>query len=272
MEVVLRVNQLDACELDVNLVDILQHQLLGALRPLQSSQFLKYLPELKTLLRLLVWRFSLYDHNNTLGQELLDLKYSSSNGQETHLSLFQRGGLFVATVLAEWMLDRADTLTACCPRSLHAQQVLAWMTAVMRTLSLFNFILFLIGGQYPTLKERLFCLGMLPKRPQALREVNHKYLTREILWHGFSEFIFFILPHFNFFSLHNIVRRTSGSKSTNSNCCTLCKALPILPHLSDCGHIYCYYCLKSNLIADSNFPCPACNDVATACIPISEVL
>lgn len=272
MEVVLRVNQLDACELDDTLTNVLQHQLLAALRPLQSTKFLNYLPELKTLLRLLVWKFSLSDHHNTLGQGMLDLKYASVRGS-ARLSLFQRGGLFIAVVLGEWMLERADTLTAYCPRPSQAQQGLVWLSTALRTLSLFNFIFFLIRGKYPTLKERVLGLGMLPDKPQAIREVSHRYLTREILWHGFSEFIFFVLPHFNYFSVRNLVRKVLGSKSsTSTTCCTFCEAIPILPHLSDCGHIYCYYCLKSNLIADSNFPCPACNDAVTACIPISEVM
>lgn len=270
MEAVLRVNQLDACELDDSLLDVLQHQLVGALRPLQSTQLLKYLPELKTLLRMLIWKFSLSYHQSTLGQEMLGLKYNIAGD---HLSLFQRGGLFVAMVLAEWLLERADTLAAYCPQPSQAQQGLAWITTALRILALINFILFLIYGQYPALKERMLGLNMIPERPQAIREVSNIYLTREILWHGFSEFIFFVLPHFNFFSVRNLVRRVCGSKSsTNTSLCAFCEVLPIMPHISDCGHIYCYYCLKSNLMADSNFSCPACNDAVTACVPISEVL
>ena len=270
MEKVLRVNQLDACELDDTLLDVLQHQLTAAFKPLQSTKLLKYMPEIKALLRVLIWKFSLSQNQFTLGQEMLGLKYGAYGHP---LSVFQKGGLFTAIVLAEWLFERADTLTSYCSNPSRAQKYISWVAGALKALSLLNFIRFLIHGTYPTLKEHVLGLKIQPARPQTLREVSNVYLTREILWHGFSEFIFFILPHFNVFSVRNLIRKLLGVRSpSNANCCGFCEATPTQPHLSNCGHVYCYYCLRSNLLADPNFPCSVCNDAVTTCTPISDVL
>ncbi len=267
MEKVLRVNQLDACELDDALLEVLQGQLVAAFKPLHASRLLKYLPEFKALLRLLVWKYSLSKSQFTFGQEMLGLKYNV-------LTRLQSTGLFVAFVLAEWIVERADTMTSYCASPSTAQKYVSRLLGALKLISLLNFVNFLLRGTYPTLKELVLGLSMGPSRPQHLREVSNVYLTREILWHGFSEFIFFILPHFNIFSIRNLFRKTIGIHSrTNANSlCGFCDAVPTLPHLSNCGHTYCYYCLRSNLLADSNFPCTVCNAQVTACIPISVVM
>ena len=266
MEKVLRVNQLDACELDDTVIEVLQNKLELSFRPLQATRLLQYLPEFKAILRFLVWKFSLSKNQFTLGQEMLRLKYKP-------LTAFQRAGLFTVTVLAEWIMERAETLTSYCSNPTLAQRCISWAAFVQKALSLFNFVNFLIHGTYPTLKELTLGLKLQPSSPQTLREVSNIYLTREILWHGFSEFIFFILPHFNVFTLQNWLRRTLGIQSaTNTSHCGFCDALPVLPHLSNCGHVYCYYCLKSNLIADANFSCTVCNNPVTLCIPVPDVM
>jgi len=263
---VLRVNQLDACELDDTIIEVLQNQFELSLRPLQATRLLQYMPEFKAFLRFLVWKFSLSDNQFTLGQEMLRLKYKPLTG-------FQKAGLFAVMVLAEWIMERAETFTSYCSNPSLAQKCIHWATFVRKALSLFSFVNFLIYGTYPTLKELAFGLKLYPSSPQTLREVSSVYLTREILWHGFSEFIFFILPHFNIHSLWNLFRRTLGIMSAaNANHCGFCDSLPILPHISNCGHVYCYYCLKSNLIADRNFSCTVCNDQVTLCTPISDVM
>ena len=32
------------------------------------------------------------------------------------------------------------------------------------------------------------------------------------------------------------------------------------PYVTDCGHIYCYYCLKMQCIQDDQFACPRCGE------------
>jgi len=92
-------------------------------------------------------------------------------------------------------------------------------------------------------------------------------MTRELLWHGFAEFVFFLLPLINIHKLKNlIVRRFSSPASLVKQpsikvaCheCGICNEPPTAPHQGQCGHVFCYYCIKANSLADPSFPCPLC--------------
>ncbi len=274
METILRVNQLDACELDETLANVLQHQFIEIIRPFQSIRIQKFIPELKAFVRFLIWRYSVGDGSSTFGQGMLDMMYTSSPSAGPITSL-HKVGLFIALVLVEWLSDRSDWLTARSSNPVSAQRVMNWLVASLKLLSLLNLVMFFVHGRYPTLKERLLGLSMAPTRPQQLNSVAHSYLTREILWHGFSEFVFFILPHFNIHSVQNWMRRlcNTTTKITSNSTCAFCGAVPTMPHLSDCGHIYCYYCLKANLKAShSSLSCFACSEIVHSCIPASEAI
>jgi peroxin-2 len=52
--------------------------------------------------------------------------------------------------------------------------------------------------------------------------------------------------------------RTVDSRTESDTCCD-CQASPAnVPFISNCNHTFCYYCLKSNLLVDSGYCCPAC--------------
>ena len=266
-ESVLRVSQLDATELDDELSYLLQHQFLGIFKSLPLRLISRFKPELKLFIRWLIWKYSVHESNHTFGQKMMDLHYSTGKGGP--LALRHRIGLFLILVIAEWLKERFDVLlsfaTQAPPSSL--QKALDRITACIKGLSLLNFVLFLLYGSYPTVKERLLGLTMSPSRPQALRQLSYEYMNREILWHGFSEFIFYILPHFNLFALRNWLRRTlrlaqdkdADLQVANFEQCAFCEGSPTMPHISECGHVYCYYCLRANCLADSTFPCSVCS-------------
>lgn len=270
MERVLRVNQLDACELDGNITDVLQHHFLGIFNPLQSIRIDEWKPELKALIRYVLWKFSLSSGSSSFGLRMLSLVYTNKNS--TALSYGQRAGLFFCFVLSEWMAERGEWFLCKLPGDVPLCILRHSLTA-LKILSLINFTLFLMNGSYPSLKERLLRLQMAPITPQTLRTVSHSYLTREILWHGFSEFMFFVLPHCNLFTLRNIARRMCNSKtSTDNKQCSFCEGLTTMPYISDCGHLYCYYCVSANLTADSSFPCCTCNQLVNTITPASETI
>ena len=277
-EKVLRVNQLDAGELDGALSDVLQHQFLGIFKTLPSSRMLRFKPELKALVRALVWKYSIHASGRTFGQEMLGLNYSLKERHALPLASQHKYFLFVLIVLAEWLQDRLDLLTQwmlpIAIRPSNLQKILNWIFTITNTLSLLNFIVFLIGGRFPFLKERILSLWMVPERPQTLRGMSYEYMNREILWHGFSEFIFFVLPQFNVFALRNWFRRmlhswkrkqpdheaiTLALKPADFVSCAFCEQPLTMPHVTNCGHVYCYYCLIANCLADSSFPCSVCH-------------
>ena len=265
----MRVSQLDATEFDDELSDLLQQQFVSIFRSLPLHFISRFKPELKLFIRWLVWKYSIYDSNSTFGQKMMDLQYNASKGGS--ITLRHHIGLFLVLVTAEWLKERFDVLlsfvTQAPPSSV--QKTLDTVTACIKSLSLANFILFLLYGSYPTMKERLLGLTMSPSRPQALWQLSYEYMNREILWHGFSEFIFYILPHFNIFAVRNWLRRSlrfakmdngaSDLQVVNFEQCSFCEGAPTMPHIAECGHVYCYYCLRANCLADSNFPCSICS-------------
>lgn len=267
-ESVLRVNQLDACELDENIADILQHQFMQIFTPLDSVRIHQFEPELKAIVRFLLWKFSLSAESSSFAQRMLNLTYANGTGQ---LTPFQRGGLFFSLVIAEWLLERCDWIMTKLPSLAPLQQTFTHGMTALKLLSLLNFTVFLIQGCYPTLKERLLALKIAPTHPQSLRDVSHSYMTREILWHGFSEFLFFVLPHFNLFALWNRIKQMCTAPALNHSLCAFCEAPPTMPHLSSCGHTYCYYCLSANMKADPNYSCVICSDKVHSYTPTSEL-
>ena len=267
-ETVLRVSQLDATELDDELSSLLQQQFVGIFKYLPLRFIYRFKPELKLFIRWLVWKYSICESNSSFGQKMMDLHYNASKGGP--ITLRHRIGLFLVLVVAEWLKERFDILlsfiTQAPPSSV--QKMLDAITACIKSVSLVNFIIFLLYGSHPTVKERLLGLTMSPSRPQALRQLTYEYMNREILWHGFSEFIFYILPHFNLFAIRNWLKRslrvakdngTADLQVENFEQCSFCERPPTMPLVSECGHVYCYYCLRANCLADSNFACSVCS-------------
>lgn len=261
---VLRVSQLDATELDDEVSSVLQQQFLGIFKSLPLGFFNRFKPELKLFVRWLVWKYSVHESSSSFGQKMMDLHYSSGTGGP--LKLRHKLGLFVILVFAEWLKERFDVLLSfiSTARPSTVQKFLDAIIAFLKGLSLLNFIFFLLFGNYTSLKERLLGLTMSPSHPQSLRQLSYEFMNREILWHGFSEFIFYILPHFNIFALRNWLRKTLRKNTNriddiNFEQCAFCEHPPTMPHVSDCGHVYCYYCLKANCLADTNFPCSVCS-------------
>jgi hypothetical protein len=84
-----------------------------------------------------------------------------------------------------------------------------------------------------------------------------------------SEFLMFILPLINLDKIKNFVTRLLFSSKLHGiqagpNTCPICRKEPIqTPYISNCNHLFCYYCLKQNTMMDSNFACPVCGSLIT---------
>ena len=88
---------------------------------------------------------------------------------------------------------------------------------------------------------------------------------RELIWHSLMEILLFILPLVNYYKIRNYIFTYLGNSSRhedfNSPNCTYCKKPLILAIKANCQHKFCYYCISSNLKADSNYQCPLCKTV-----------
>ena len=272
-ERVLRVNQLDATQLDSELSHVLQHQFIELLRGLPFSSLSHVRPELEALIRILLWRWSVWKTGATFGQLMMDLRYSEIGKETATITARSKWLLFLLLVATEWAKERvhllASYLTTFTPSQI--ERGLSFIMAVTQLAELCNFFIFLLKGQFPSLKERLLSLNMVPQRRQTLNQLDYEFTNREIMWHGFSEFLFFLLPQLNFFSLRNWMRRATlilkekfgrhqEGKDTLLSLreCGFCEDLPVLPQFASCGHVYCYYCVAANVKADRNYPCSVC--------------
>ena len=267
----LRVSRLDALQLDEELGNVLLQQVAGVVQGLPFSSFSSIVkPEIHALIRFLIWRSSVWKRGATFGQLMMNLRYSEAdNGVMSNRS---RLCLLVIQVVAEWARERVHFVTSHVTSFSPGQveRVLSVVTALTQLAQLCNFCVFLLKGCFPSLNERLLSLDMTPLRRQSLQQLNNEFTNREILWHGFSEFLFFLLPLFNFFSLRNWIRRTlltlsakfgwneGKSEAMSYRECSFCEDLPVMPQIANCGHIFCYYCVAANAKADTNYPCNVC--------------
>ncbi|CAJ0967407.1 unnamed protein product [Ranitomeya imitator] len=115
-------------------------------------------------------------------------------------------------------------------------------------------------GKFATLTERLLGIRSVFKKPQDVRQVGFDFMNREILWHGFAEFLIFLLPLVNTQKLKSKLfswcrpvrglRLADPSVATICKECCLCGEWPTMPHTIGCTHVFCYYCIKSNYMAD----------------------
>ncbi|XP_060073760.1 peroxisome biogenesis factor 2-like [Ylistrum balloti] len=267
----LRVSQLDAAELDNEVISLIKSQLMQLFKYHQSNTLVKYGPEVDALLKILVWKFSIFTHDCTIGQQILNLRYASENGQGAGPWLGTRQKILYALILigCPWFKERSDDVLSMLKLS-HwkhkVQQLLHWTETGLKVAALINFLVFLRQGVYRALVERILGIRAMFPNQQGVRQVSFEFMTRELLWHGFSEFLFFVLPLINFQRLKNFVMRrvlpvskpSTDLTSRKLEKCAVCGDNPTNAREISCVHVFCYYCIESNYKADPGFSCPLC--------------
>ncbi|XP_059182977.1 peroxisome biogenesis factor 2 isoform X2 [Centropristis striata] len=281
---VLRINQLDALELDSALEQLLWTQFSKCFHNFRPGLLTPLEPELRALLHLLLWRFTLYSNSATVGQSLLSLRYHnnlSSSPRYRPLTRRQKLALALFTAGPRWLQERSHSLLLCMGSggpvserggSLLQQGLRSCLTLVSgitQLASLINFLVFLRKGQHPVLAERIVGARAVFSKPNVVRDVTYQYMNRELLWHGFAQFLIFLLPLINIkklkaqmFSIVFGGDRTDREGETEGQEmwkeCGLCGEWPTMPHTVGCQHVFCYYCIKSHTIAGSYLTCPKC--------------
>lgn len=265
---VLRVNQLDAAQLDEEIIHLLRSQLNKAFQYFEVGVLTKYEAELNGILRFLVWRFSVYSFDATVGQHMLNMKYTSKG--TSNLSLLHKLLFGFCVVGVPYLKERSSEIQRFTDKFLDFKFIWRCINVgekLLQAFSVLNFLVFLQKGKYPSVLERVLGIHPVFAQRQSIRQVSFEFMTRELLWHGFAEFVFFLLPLINIHKLKNlIVRRFSSpvslvkQPSIKVACheCGICNEPPTAPHQGQCGHVFCYYCIKANSLADPSFPCPLC--------------
>lgn len=268
----LRVSQLDAAELDNEVVSLVKSQLMQLFKYHQTNTLVKYGPEVDALLKLLVWKFSVAAHDCTIGQQILNLKYVTEKSQGAEPWLGTRQKLLYALILigCPWVKERCGDILHMLKLSRwkqKAQQILHWTETGLKVAALVNFLVFLRQGVYRALVERILGIRAMFPNQQGVRQVSFEFMTRELLWHGFSEFLFFVLPLINFQRLKNFAMRrilpvskteVTDPSSRKLETCAVCGEKPTNPREIGCRHVFCYFCIEGNYKADPGYSCPLC--------------
>ncbi|KAM7390632.1 hypothetical protein PAMA_008696 [Pampus argenteus] len=293
---VLRINQLDALELDSALEQLVWSQFSQCFQNCRPGLLTPLEPELRALLQLLLSRFTLYSSSTTVGQSLLSLRYHNTLSSSTRyrpLSRRQKLGLAVLTAGPRWLQERSHSLLlslGLIPGGLVSEvgsgflqkglrSCLTLVSSIAQLASLVNFLVFLGKGHHPVLAERIVGARAVFSKPNVTRDITYQYMNRELLWHGFAEFLIFLLPLINTRKLKETVSRILlGGESAGVDCgrngqgvwkeCGLCGEWPTMPHMVGCQHVFCYYCIKSHSIANTHITCPKCGAEAGKLEPV----
>ncbi|KAF9586225.1 peroxisome assembly protein (Peroxin-2) [Lunasporangiospora selenospora] len=153
---------------------------------------------------------------------------------------------------------------------------------VYRVVSLMNFLGFLYAGKYRTILERILSMRLVYAQRSSNRQASFEFLNRQMVWHAFTEFLMFMMPLINVSKLKRNVKRLllpaalmSGNELSElpAHICAIChennsstttspgtasSTVIHNPYVTDCGHIYCYYCVKTKMMIDDEWCCLRC--------------
>lgn len=269
---VYRVSQLDATLLDTQLLKLLNGQMERLLKSLPKGAQTALKPELQGLLELLVLAWSLSKNGGSPGMAMQGLRLTRRDGGK--LDFERRMWLLCLVVGAKYAFQR---LKRFCQRlrgrprfKAALRRGLSTAEGAFRALSLLNFLLFLVRGEYPTLPLRLLGAKLRYTSGDAGhvangtrgRSINFSFLNRTVVWAVLSEVALLVLPMVDWDALGNrlaetfvtpayrIVRRGSaaasrGGAGAEAGGCAACgAATPANAYVASCGHLFCYYCLR----------------------------
>ncbi|XP_066479755.1 peroxisome biogenesis factor 2 [Tiliqua scincoides] len=269
---VLRISQLDALELNKALEQLVWSQFTRCFHGFKPGLLTRFEPEIKASLWLFLWRFTIYSKNATVGQAILNIQYKNDLSQMQKyqtLSKHQKLWYLICTVGGKWLEERCYDLFSNRPLESFqkTKHFINLVVGLLKLCELLNFLIFLQKGKFATLTERILGIRSVFCQPQNVRQIGFEYMNRELLWHGFAEFLIFLLPLVNMQKLKFKISSWSLPFTGSSNnadalvtCkeCSLCGEWPTMPHTIGCSHVFCYYCIKSNYLFDVYFSCPKC--------------
>lgn len=292
---VLRVFQFDALVTQQEVVDILRSSLFHIfdIGSLQSWRF-AHQEELVLILDLVLYRYSTWRLGQSVGDRLqnlvmrdeqraVELGLQSSTSLVPTLAPTRRLLLVHAllTILVPYAVrkfqrktldegwEREDSSDWRC----RAARSFRYLFVAWSALSLLNTMHFLATGQYRTLVERLLSLKMVYGSQKMMRFTNLLYLNQHVMWTTWASLLS-VLNVGRYVSrfVHSVqsIASPAGSLTGNENVCCACRETPTISQRSNCGHLYCYYCIKSRLLdsqAAGSFRCLRCGQSVHDCSP-----
>lgn len=180
----------------------------------------------------------------------------------------------------------------------HLQTCVTYSENCIQIVSMLNCFRFLNVGKRPSLVDFILGLDNISMFGNRRREIGYSHMTRELIWSGFmviirdkhfqfncifansstfflQELLGFTLPLINYHYVkrkyRNILKSMMPASLSSKQApekpkfdinttCAYCDKRPTLPYHMGCRHVFCYYCLKGNLLADAQFECPSCGN------------
>ena len=163
-----------------------------------------------------------------------------------------------------------------------AHRALGRAESLFRLAWLINFLAFLRVGRYPSLLQRLTGMRLVygDALAGASRSINFQFMNRQLLWEHFTQLALCVVPLVDWDGLRRQVsglirQRRLGAGAAGSadggasipgaggadgdmECVVCGEGEAQTPYVTDCGHVYCYYCLKTACLQDDAFACPRC--------------
>lgn len=203
-----RVGQVDAELLDEELVQLLRDQVGDALKyvgGLGSNLKEEWSAEILLVLRAVLFKLTVWDHDATYGAALQNLKYTDARHdgpvlvpptklQKSLYGLITVGGKYGWTRLENWLLNQDNGFDTPSPRAQRLSRLTSVAENVHSVAAFGSFLVFLLHGRYRTLLDRILRMRLAPPTSQVSREVSFEYLNRQLVWHAFTEFLLFVLP------------------------------------------------------------------------------
>jgi len=290
----LRVNQLDARQLDLQITGIVKEQLTDVFALLRPDILDRFQPELEAGLQAILWRCSIYIDEPTPGGRLQNLMYAhaASRGaaKPKKMVRWQKLVFLMLYVIFPWFGVRLKGFCENIAASRHGRQVCVQkfcecyrrklaprLGSIYSVLTACNFLMFLRHGIYSTLEDRLMGVRMMHVNLMANRQTEFVHMNRVMLWAGLSEFLMVVTPLVNLERLQKSIWRRLFPKAAVENkvsnepgrSCGLCAAAPVtLPMLSSCGHTFCYFCIASEIMENARKSCPVCSSTIQSFGPL----
>ncbi|KAH8605746.1 Pex2 Pex12 amino terminal region [Trypanosoma vivax] len=143
-------------------------------------------------------------------------------------------------------------------------RLLKRVSLIWTVISFLHMLHFLATGQYRTIVERLLSLRLVHGSQKVYRFTNLSYLNQNVYFQAWSSFLAVLnvsryIPRLRR-SLRSVIAR-GGDASLDGNLCCACHNTPTIAQRSNCGHLYCYYCIKGRLAdATKTFSCFHCGE------------
>lgn len=304
-----RVNQLDATLLDQELFNNLSKQTLSIFNKIAPIYKTKYSNEIDFILRTLLFKFTVWDKNQSYGLFLQNLKYKNLNMMKklSYYTVFILG-YYLSQKLQSFIYNDDEFEEDANQSKLKKFMIGLFkksyinLSKLYKILSFLNFIDFLITGNYQSLNLRLLNIKInifsieLAKLNKG--NISFEFQNRQLIWNTFLEFILFILPIFQnskfqsqFNKLLNF-RNSSTQPDTSvlkynhlkEKQCAICfennankihDYLITNPYKTNCNNLYCYVCILGKLEHAKNigepWKCLRCGENVEYCQPYDNI-